>query len=128
MGDLQGEELALEELGSLLASGFNGTLGKYSNGLVSRLVVGEMPHGFNASAVKPYLLKSLGLGPSRSDGVLLVTTLEPPKRLGSEAEAKSWLNSVAAIYAQRSGIPMSSPGASAARGGTAGPPSTVKRS
>ena len=88
-----------------------------------------MPSGFNASAVQPYLLKSLGLGPSCSDGVLLlVTTLELPKCLGSEAEAKSWLNSVAAIYAQRSGIPMSSPGASAAGGGTAGPPSTVKRS
>ena len=130
LGDLQqeftsapekGEELPLEELGSALASGFNGTLGKYSNGLVSRLVGGKMPGGFNASAIKSYLSKSWGLGPSRSDGVLLLaTTLEPPKRLGSEAEAKSWLDSVVTIYAQRSGVSLSSPGTSAAGGGAAG--------
>jgi fatty acid synthase subunit beta len=130
LGDLQqefssapekGEELPLEELGSALGSGFNGALGKYSNGLVSRLVGGKMPGGFNASAIKSYLSKSWGLGPSRSDGVLLLaTTLEPPKRLGSEAEAKTWLDSVIAVYVQRSGISLSSPGTSATGGGAAG--------
>jgi fatty acid synthase subunit alpha len=49
-----------------------------------------------------------GLGPSRSDGVLLLgTTMEPAKRLGSEAEAKAWLDTVATAYAQRSGISLS---------------------
>ena len=49
--------------------------------------------------------KNLGLGSSRSDGVLLLgTTLEPPKRLTSEAEGKSWLDGVVFAYAQRSGI------------------------
>jgi fatty acid synthase subunit beta len=80
-----------------------------------------MPCGFNASAIKSYLSKSWGLGPSRSDGVLLLaTTLEPPKRLGSDAEAKSWLDGVVAVYAQRSGISLSSPGTGAAGGGSGG--------
>jgi fatty acid synthase subunit alpha len=52
VGDLQqefasapekGEELPLEELGSALRSGFSGTLGKYSTGLISRLIGGKMP-------------------------------------------------------------------------------------
>jgi len=124
LGDLQqefasapekGEELPLEELGSVLGSGFNGSLGEYSTGLVSRLVGGEMPGGFNAPSIKGYLAKTWGLGPSSSDGVLLLaTTLEPPKRLASEVEAKAWLNGVVSVYAQRSGIFLTSPGAAGA--------------
>lgn len=104
LGDLQqefalppekGEELPLEELGSALGSGFSGALGKYSMGLISRLIGGKMPGGFNSSAIKSYLIKNWGLGPSRSDRVLLLgTTLEPPKRLASEAEGKSWLDGI----------------------------------
>ena len=45
--------------------------------------------GFNLSAVKSYLSKSWCFGPQRADGVLLGTTAEPLKRMGSEAEA--WL-------------------------------------
>jgi fatty acid synthase subunit alpha, fungi type len=70
----QGDELPLEELGW-----FSGALGKYSTGLVSRLIGGKMPGVFNSSAIKSYLSKNLGLGSSRSDRVLLLgTTLEPP--------------------------------------------------
>jgi fatty acid synthase subunit alpha, fungi type len=127
LGDLQqefasapekGEELPLEELGSALGSGFNGALGKYSTGLISRLIGGKMPGGFNSSAIKNYLSKNWGLGSSRSDGVLLLgTTLEPPKRLASEAEGKSWLDGVVSIYAQRSGVSLAAPGAAGASGG-----------
>ena len=129
LGDLQqefasapekGEELPLEELGSALGSGFNGALGKYSTGLVSRLIGGKMPGGFNSSAIKSYLSKNWGLGSSRSDGVLLLgTTLEPPKRLASEAEGKSWLDGVVSIYAQRSGISLAAPGTGGGSGGGA---------
>ncbi|KAK2463415.1 hypothetical protein APHAL10511_004501 [Amanita phalloides] len=126
LGDLQqefsttpekAEELPLEELGSSLGAGFNGSLGKYSNGLVARLIGGKMPGSFNASAIKAYLSKTWGLGSSRSDSVLLLaTTHEPPKRLSSDADAKAWLDSVVSIYAQRSGISLASgsaaPGAS----------------
>ena len=80
-----------------------------------------MPGGFNSSAIKSYLSKSWGLGSSRSDGVLLLgTTLEPPKRLASEAEGKSWLDGVVSVYAQRSGISLASPGAGGASGGGGG--------
>ncbi len=130
LGDLQlefstapekGEELPLEELGTSLGVGFNGSLGKYTTGLISRLIGGKMPGGFNVSAIKSYLSKSWGLGSSRADGVLLLAaTMEPAKRLGSEAEAKSWLDGVVAVYAQRSGISLSSGAAAGGAGGAGG--------
>ncbi|KAF8632253.1 hypothetical protein AX15_002000 [Amanita polypyramis BW_CC] len=120
LGDLQqefatapekAEEMPLEELGSSFGSGFNGALGKYSIGLINRLIGGKMPGGFNVSAVKSHLSKAWGLGPSRSDGVLLLaTTHEPPKRLGSDTDAKAWLDGIVPAYAQRSGITLASAG------------------
>jgi fatty acid synthase subunit alpha len=130
LGDLQlefasapekGEELPLEELGSALGVGFGGSLGKYSNGLISRVIGGKMPGGFNSSVIKGYLSKSWGLGPSRAEGVLLLgTTMEPTKRLGSEAEAKSWLDGVVSTYAKRSGISLSAGNASGGGGPVGG--------
>ena len=121
LGDLQmefasapekGEELPLEELGSALGVGHSGSLGKYTSGLVSRMVGGKMPGGFNITSIKGHLSKAWGLGPSRSDGVLLLgTTMEPAKRLGSEPEGKAWLDTVVAAYAQRSGISLLAAGA-----------------
>ncbi|KAJ3783459.1 fatty acid synthase [Lentinula aff. detonsa] len=129
LGDLQqefsstpekGEELPLEELGPALGSGHNGSLGKYTTGLISRLIGGKLPGGFNLSAVKAYLSKTWGLGPQRADGVLLLgTTVEPAKRLGSEAEAKAWLDGVVATYAQRSGISLALAGTGGGGGGGA---------
>jgi fatty acid synthase subunit alpha len=86
----------------------NGALGKYTSGLVSRLFGGEMPGGINATSVRAHLSKTPGPGSSRSDGVLLLaTTMEPPKRLGS----KAWLDTVVAAYAQQTGTSLSSGGA-----------------
>ena len=51
LGDLQlefsaapekGEELPLEELGSALAVGFSGNLGKYTNGLIARIIASRL--------------------------------------------------------------------------------------
>lgn len=130
LGDLQleftsapekGEELPLEELGSALGVGHSGTLGKYTSGLISRLIGGKMPGGFNASAIKGYLSKTWGLGSSRADGVLLLgITMEPAKRLSSEADGKAWLDTVVGAYAQRSGISMSSGGSGGSGAGGAG--------
>lgn len=76
---------------------------------------------FNAFSIKGYLAKTWGLGPPRSDGVLLpVTTLEPPKPLASEVEAKAWLDGVVSVDAQLSGITLASPGAAGAGGGGGG--------
>ncbi|KAI5983403.1 hypothetical protein EDD15DRAFT_2390897 [Pisolithus albus] len=130
LGDLQleftsapekGEELSLEELGSALSVGHPGTLGKYTSGLISRMIGGKMPGGFNVSAIKTYLSKSWGLGSSRADGVLLLgTTMEPAKRLASESEAKAWLDTIVSLYAQRSGITLTSGGAAGAAAGAGG--------
>ncbi|OBZ72636.1 Fatty acid synthase subunit alpha [Grifola frondosa] len=80
-----------------------------------------MPGGFNLSAIKAYLSKAWGLGPSRADGVLLLgTTMEPAKRLGSEADARTWLDTVVALYAQRAGVSLSSGGTSGGAGGGGG--------
>jgi fatty acid synthase subunit alpha len=79
-----------------------------------------MPGGFSTSAIKSYLSKTWGLGSSRSDAVLILgTTLEPSKRLGSESEAKSWLDGVVAAYAQQAGISLSTAG-SGGGGGSSG--------
>ncbi|KAI0950742.1 hypothetical protein AcW1_007973 [Taiwanofungus camphoratus] len=135
LGDLQqeftsapekGEELPLEELGAALGVGHSGVLGKYSSGLVSRLIGGKMPGGFNMSAIKSYLSKTWGLGPSRSDGVLILgTTMEPSKRLASEVDAKMWLDSVVAVYAQRAGISLAAGSSSSGGGGGGGGPPTI---
>ncbi|KAI0957466.1 hypothetical protein AcW1_005848 [Taiwanofungus camphoratus] len=132
LGDLQleftsapekGEELPLEELGAALGVGHSGVLGKYSSGLVSRLIGGKMPGGFNMSAIKSYLSKTWGLGPSRGDGVLILgTTMEPSKRLASEVDAKMWLDSVVAVYAQRAGISLATGSSSSGGGGGGGGP------
>ena len=117
----KGEELPLEELGAALQSGYSGTLGKHTSGLISRLIGGKMPGGFNLSSVRTHLSKTWGLGPLRTDGVLLLgLTMEPPKRLGSEAEAKAWLDSLVPVYAQRSGIVISQGGSAGGAGGSSG--------
>ena len=105
----KGEELPVEELSAALGVGIPGNFGKYTTGFVSRLVGGKMPDGFNPSAIESYLPKSWGLGPQLADGALLLgTTVEPPNRLGSEAEAKARLDEIVVLYAQRSGIILSS--------------------
>ena len=130
MGDLQGEfssapdkgeELPLEELGAALGSGHSGNLGKYSTSLVSRAIGGKMPGGFNISSAKAHLSKTWGLGTQRADAVLLIaTTMEPAKRLGSEVEGKAWLDAAAQVYAQRVGISLSTGGGGGSAGGSSG--------
>jgi fatty acid synthase subunit alpha len=124
LGDLQLEFASAPEKGEELPLGlalFGASLGKYSNGLISRMIGGKMPGGCNLSVIKGYLSKSWGLGPSRADSVLLLgTTMEPTKRLGSEAEAKLWLNGVVSTYAKRSGISLSAGNASGGGGPVGG--------
>ncbi|BGP41220.1 fatty acid synthase alpha subunit Lsd1 [Rhodotorula kratochvilovae] len=120
LGDLQGEfasapekgeEMPLSDLGAALNQGYPGTLGKYTTGLVSRMVGAKMPGGFGLAAVKAHLSKAHGLGPGRTDGALLVAlTKEPEKRLGSEADAKAWLDGVAQAYASQAGVTLGAAG------------------
>ncbi|KAG1077927.1 hypothetical protein G6F42_024532 [Rhizopus arrhizus] len=72
-----------------------------------------MPGGFTLNTAKTYLSSSYGLGPARTDGALLIAiTMEPATRLATEAEAKSWLDTVARAYATKAGISLSSSGTS----------------
>ena len=113
--------MPLDELGGALNIGYSGTLGKYTNGLVSRLVGAKLPGGFGLSAVKGHFSKTWGLGPGRIDGALLISlTMEPPKRFGTEPEARSWLDSVAQAYSKQTGISLSAGGAGGSGGAAAG--------
>ena len=105
-GPDNGAEIPLSEL----AQAFDGSykqLGKASSTQISRLVGTKMPGGFGMAAVKGYL-GSKGFGPSRQDGILLhALSMEPQNRLGNEADAKTYLDSVAADYCAVNGVSMS---------------------
>ncbi|GAB7339607.1 hypothetical protein MBLNU457_6205t1 [Dothideomycetes sp. NU457] len=117
------EDTPLDELGASMQATFNGQLGKQSTSLIARLVSSKMPGGFNITAVRKHLETRWGLGPGRQDGVLLLgLTQEPPARLGSEADAKAWLDTLTNAYAGIAGISLSAPtaGGDGAAGGGGG--------
>lgn len=131
LGDLQkefgnnvpekSEETPLEELGASLDGSFSGALGKHTSTLVAKMISSKMPGGFTLSNAKSHLSSTWGLGPGRTDGVLLMgLTMEPAARLGAEAEAKSWLDSVAQAYAKKAGITLSTGGSGGGAAGGAG--------
>ncbi|KAF9438054.1 3-oxoacyl-[acyl-carrier-protein] synthase [Entomortierella beljakovae] len=132
LGDLQkefggsgfpekGEEAPLEELGNALQGNFNGVLGKQTTSLIAKMIGSKMPGGFTQSSAKSYLSSSYGLGPVRADAALLLgLTMEPNARLGSEPEAKAWLDTVAQAYARRAGITLGGGGGAAVGGAVGG--------
>ena len=106
------EDTPLDELGASMQATFNGQLGKQSSSLVARLVSSKMPGGFNITAVRKYLETRWGLGPGRQDGALVFAlTMEPTSRLGSETEARAFLDDISSKYASIAGISLSSPAA-----------------
>jgi fatty acid synthase subunit beta len=129
LGDLQvefisapekAEDLPLDELGASLGVGY-AALGKHAMALTNRMIGAKMPGGFNISAARAHLNKQWGLGPLRSDSALFFGILsEPPKRLGSESEAKAFLDGLAQSYAQYSGISLQTAGAGGGGGGGGG--------
>lgn len=115
------EDTPLDELGASMQATFNGQLGKQSSSLIARLVSSKMPGGFNITAVRKYLETRWGLGPGRQDGVLLLAlTMEPPSRIGSEPDAKAYLDDVTNKYAANAGINLSAPAAGSDSGSGAG--------
>lgn len=127
LGDLQkefnnavpekAEETPLDELGASLDGSFSGTLGKHTSSLVAKMIGAKMPGGFTLANAKSYLSTTYGLGSGRTEGVLLMgLTMEPASRLGAEAEAKSWLDSVTQAYAKKAGVTITAGGS----GGSAG--------
>lgn len=103
------EDTPLDELGAAMQATFNGQLGKQSTSLVARMVSSKMPGGFNITAVRKHLETRWGLGQGRQDGALLLAlTMEPAARLGSENDAKAWLDDVTQKYAAQAGVSLSS--------------------
>lgn len=87
---------------------FDGNLGKQSQSLIARLISSKMPGGFNITAARKYLETRWGLGPGRQDGALLLAiTMEPSSRLGSDADAKAFLDDVTQKYASNAGVNLS---------------------
>ncbi|EFX06093.1 fatty acid synthase alpha subunit [Grosmannia clavigera kw1407] len=102
------EDTPLDELGAAMQATFNGSLGKHSQSLIARLISSKMPGGFNITAARKYLETRWGLASGRQDGVLLLAiTMEPPARLGSEADGKAYLDDVSQKYASNAGISLS---------------------
>ncbi|KAF2086578.1 hypothetical protein K490DRAFT_43995 [Saccharata proteae CBS 121410] len=115
------EDTPLDELGASMQATFNGQLGKQSTSLIARMVSSKMPGGFNITAVRKHLETRWGLGAGRQDGVLLLAlTEEPAARLGSENDAKSWLDGLSNKYAGIAGISLSTPTAGGDGGAAAG--------
>ncbi|KAI1082891.1 hypothetical protein F5B20DRAFT_530768 [Whalleya microplaca] len=115
------EDTPIDELSGLMQATFNGQLGKQSQSLIARLISSKMPGGFNMTSARKYLESRWGLGPGRQDGVLtLAMTMEPPARLGSENDAKAYLDDVSQKYAANSGISLSTAAAAGPAAGGGG--------
>ncbi|KAJ9137268.1 Fatty acid synthase subunit alpha [Pleurostoma richardsiae] len=115
------EDTPIDELGASMQATFDGNLGKQSQSLIARLISSKMPGGFNITAARKYLETRWGLGPGRQDGVLLLgITMEPPARLGSEADAKAFLDDVTQKFAANAGISLTTAAAAGPAAGGGG--------
>ncbi|KAJ2058736.1 fatty acid synthase alpha subunit Lsd1 [Coemansia sp. S146] len=113
------EDLSLQDLATAIGP-FGGSLGKYTQAQLARLFNNKMPGGFSLSSARSTLQSAYGLGPQRQDALLLAAlTMEPSSRLSSDAEAKSWLGTVAQAYANKVGITYAAanPGSSSGQAG-----------
>ncbi|ODV95607.1 hypothetical protein PACTADRAFT_42750 [Pachysolen tannophilus NRRL Y-2460] len=110
------EDTPLQELAEQFQDSFNGSLGKQTSSLIARLMSSKMPGGFSVTSARKYL-ESRGLGPGRQDAALLLSlTLEPAKRLGSEPEAREFLDKVIGSYEKFAGVSLASSAASSGAG------------
>ncbi|KAH7160244.1 hypothetical protein B0J13DRAFT_617024 [Dactylonectria estremocensis] len=115
------EDTPLDELGAAMQATFDGQLGKQSQSLIARLISSKMPGGFNITAARKYLETRWGLASGRQDGALLLAlTMEPAARLGSEADAKAFLDTVTQQYATNAGISLTTTAAAGPAGGASG--------
>ncbi|KAG7287129.1 hypothetical protein NEMBOFW57_006634 [Staphylotrichum longicolle] len=115
------EDTPLDELGAAMQATFDGNLGKTTQGLIARLISSKMPGGFNITTARKYLETRWGLASGRQDGVLLLAiTMEPPARLGSEADAKAFLDDTTQKYASNAGVSLSTAAAAGPAAGGGG--------
>eukprot|EP00004_Rigifila_ramosa_P027693 TRINITY_DN910_c0_g1_i1.p1 TRINITY_DN910_c0_g1~~TRINITY_DN910_c0_g1_i1.p1 ORF type:complete len:2842 (-),score=503.53 TRINITY_DN910_c0_g1_i1:4431-12935(-) len=125
-------EQTLAQLSEQLSPGYK-QLGKVSTAMVHKMLSSKLPAGYSLSKVRGYLTTSFGLGDGRSQAVLLqALSSEPKARLGSDADAASWLDAVVSSYGARIGVSLSkggntapAPMASAPVAASAGPAASV---
>jgi fatty acid synthase subunit alpha, fungi type len=115
------EDTPIDELGAAMQATFDGNLGKQSLSLIARMISSKMPGGFNITAARKYLETRWGLGSGRQDGALLLAlTMEPAARLGSEGDAKAFLDDVVQKYAANTGISLTSASDASSAGNSGG--------
>ena len=109
------EENELRVVATSVQPSFQGKMGPYTGGLLSRMVGAKMPPGLTLSKIREYLTQTYGLGPERSAGALVhAITMEPASRLGSEGTAHAWLDQVVASYGAYAGVSIAKGGGSTA--------------
>lgn len=96
-------ELSMVELAGKFSS-YDGP-GKVMATKVSKLLSSSMPGGFTGSIARSFLGTERCLGPMRIESVLIHgLSMAPSSRLGTEEEAKSWLNKVTDDYGKHTSL------------------------
>jgi len=117
---------ALQQAGGGPALRQPGPVGPVTSALVSRMLSAKLPGGFGAAAARNHLAAAWGLGPHRTEGVLLVAlTLEPAARLANEAAARQWLDAAATAYSQHYSLGLGPTAAASADVAAAAAPAVV---
>ncbi|KAL4882433.1 hypothetical protein BJY04DRAFT_227084 [Aspergillus karnatakaensis] len=99
------EDKPLLTLAEIFQADFRGEPGKAMSSLISRFMSSKMPAGFNQSALQTYLNSRWGVDKLHSIVPLcFATTMEPASRLGSEDEARAYLDDVVSQYATFHGM------------------------
>ncbi|KAH8429035.1 uncharacterized protein LDX57_006706 [Aspergillus melleus] len=97
--------MSLTALGEVLQGGFVGKPGKQMSALVSRLVSGRMPAGFNQNAIQDYLQSRWGLSKGHSTiPMCFATTIEPQTRLPNLETAQTYFDELVNRYGAFQGV------------------------
>uniref|UniRef100_A0A0G4FWX6 Fatty acid synthase subunit alpha n=1 Tax=Chromera velia CCMP2878 TaxID=1169474 RepID=A0A0G4FWX6_9ALVE len=129
LGDLAAEfgaepdgagDAPLDSLSKAVGAKYKKT-GKILSSSVSRVFSRAMPGGFTQSKAKDWLMSHWQLSASTVENVFIHTLImEPASRLGSEADAKTWIEGVARSYVEGIGGVGMSAAASGGGGGGGG--------
>ncbi|RHZ19227.1 hypothetical protein DYB37_003435 [Aphanomyces astaci] len=96
--------------------------GKYFTTTVAKMLSAKLPGGFSASQLRSYMAQERVLGPKRIEIALIHSLVNAPEaRFATEADAKTWINSVVDEYGSIAGvtIPYASKAGAAVGGGMA---------
>ncbi|CAK5194543.1 unnamed protein product, partial [Aphanomyces euteiches] len=79
--------------------------GKYFTSTVAKMLSAKLPGGFSASQLRAYMAQERCLGPKRIEIALIHSLVNAPDaRFATEADAKTWINSVIDEYGSVSSV------------------------